>query len=158
MQKRNCITALICAAIFAFFLIQSQMLSDTAAYWPTIICSVGLALSCLEILLEGIKWRRTADHQEKFFPLTWVQTKRGLVALGILILWVVGLNTIGFLVTSLAALCVITVWFDPQKTEKEYHSRCSFLCGHWDYCLCHVWVFGRKLPQGPVNLRGEKHL
>ena len=67
MQKRNCITALICAAIFAFFLIQSQMLSDTAAYWPTIICSVGLALSCLEILLEGIKWRRTADHQEKFF-------------------------------------------------------------------------------------------
>ena len=112
MQKRNCITALICAAIFAFFLIQSQMLSDTAAYWPTII-------SCLEILLEGIKWRRTADHQEKFFPLTWVQTKRGLVALGILILWVVGLNTIGFLVTSLAALCVITVWFDPQKTKKN---------------------------------------
>ncbi len=119
MQKRNCITALICAAIFALFLIQSQMLSDTAAYWPTIICSVGLALSCLEILLEGIKWRRTADHQEKFFPLTWVQTKRGLVALGILILWVVGLNTIGFLVTSLAALCVITVWFDPQKTKKN---------------------------------------
>lgn len=129
MQKRNCITALICAAIFAFFLIQSQMLSDTAAYWPTIICSVGLALSCLEILLEGIKWRRTADHQEKFFPLTWVQTKRGLVALGILILWVVGLNTIGFLVTSLAALCVITVWFRIPEDEKEYHSRCSFLCG-----------------------------
>ena len=45
-----------------------------------------------------------------------------------------------------------------EEDEKEYHSRCSFLCGHWDYCLCHVWVFGRKLPQGPVNLRGEKHL
>ena len=119
MQKRNCITALICAAIFIFFLFQSQMLSDSAAYWPTIICSVGLVLSFLEIVLEGIKWRRAADSQEKFFPLTWEQTKHGLVVLGVLILWVVGLSTIGFLVTSLAALCAIAVWFDPHKTKKN---------------------------------------
>ena len=119
MQKRNCITALICAAIFIFFLIQSQMLSDTAAYWPSIICSVGLTLSCLEVLLEGIKWRRAAGNQEKFFPLTWEQTKHGLVVLGILILWVIGLSTIGFLVCSLAALCAIAVCFDPHKTKKN---------------------------------------
>ena len=119
MQKRNCITALICAAVFVFFLVQSQTLSDTAAYWPTIICSVGLALSCLEILLEGIKWRRTADSQGKVFPLTWAQTKHGLIVLGILILWIVGLSTIGFLVTSLAAMCAIAICFDPHKIKRN---------------------------------------
>ena len=53
------------------------------------------------------------------FPLTWEQTKHGLVVLGILILWVIGLSTIGFLVCSLAALCAIAVCFDPHKTKKN---------------------------------------
>lgn len=54
----------------------------------------------------------------KVLPSDLGADKRGLVALGILILWVVGLNTIGFLVTSLAALCVITVWFDPRRRKR----------------------------------------
>lgn len=119
MEKRNCVTALICAAIFGFFLFQSQFLSDTAAYWPTMICAVGLGLSGLEILLEGLKWRRAVGSQGKLFPLTWEQSKRGLVVLCILVLWVLGLSTVGFLITSLVALCAVAVWFEPIKTRRN---------------------------------------
>lgn len=94
----------------------------------------------------------------KVLPLTWVQTKRGLVALGILILWVCWTEYYRLPCHLSGSVVRHHRLVRSPEDEKEYHSRCSFLCGHWDYCLCHVWVFGRKLPQGPVNLRGEKHL
>ena len=119
MQKRNCVSSLICAAVFLFFLIQAGRLNDTAAYWPEIICTVGLGLSGLEILLEGIKWSKAADKQEKLWALTQEQTKRSLVLLGIMLLWIAGLTTLGFLVSSSAALCVIAIVFDPHKSKKS---------------------------------------
>ena len=86
MQKKNCFTSLICAAIFLFFLFQCNSLSETAAYWPRMICVVGLVLSVLETVLEGIKWVKTAGDQEKLWPLTGEQTKRSLILLGLLVL------------------------------------------------------------------------
>ena len=119
MEKRNCVTSLICAAVFAFFLFQCNSLSETAAYWPRIICIVGLVLAGLEILLEGFKWSSSTDKQEKLWALTPTQTKNSLILLGILILWIAGLTTIGFLVSSVAALCVIALVFDPRKSKKN---------------------------------------
>lgn len=80
---------------------------------------VGLALSCLEIVLEGYKWYRTAGEQEKLFPLTWPQTKRALILFVVLLLWSLGLNTLGFLVSSVLAMCVVAVYFDPNKTRRN---------------------------------------
>lgn len=119
MEKRNCVTSLLCAAIFAFFLFQCNSLSTAAAYWPRIICIVGLVLSGLEILLEGIKWSRNTEKQAKLWVLTPQQTKNSIVLLGILILWIAGLTTIGFLVSSAAALCVISIVFEPNKSKKK---------------------------------------
>lgn len=119
MQKKNCITALICAAIFLFFFFQCNFLTKTAAYWPRMICVVGLALSILEAALEGVKWTMTAGQQEKMWPLTAAQTKRSLILLGLLILWIAGLTTIGFLVSSVAVLCAIAVIFEPIKDKKH---------------------------------------
>ena len=119
MQKKNCVTSLICAAIFAFFLFQCASLSDSAAYWPRMICVVGLVLCGLEVALEGVKWYRTAEEQEKLWALSAAQTKRALILLGILVLWCMGLNTIGFLVSSLAALCAVAVYFEPEKTKRN---------------------------------------
>lgn len=83
------------------------------------ICVAGLALSMLEIAMEGRKWYRTADGQEKLFPLNGKQIERSLLLLGLLILWVAGLTTIGFLVSSVLALCAISVCFEPIKTQKN---------------------------------------
>ena len=119
MQKKNCFTSLICAAIFLFFLFQCNSLSETAAYWPRMICVVGLVLSVLETVLEGIKCVNTAGDQEKLWPLTGEQTKRSLILLGLLVLWIAGLTTIGFLVSSIVALCAIAIIFEPVKDKKH---------------------------------------
>ena len=119
MQKKNVVTSIICAAVFLFFLFQCGALSETAAYWPRMICIVGLALSTLEIALEGSKWYRTQNSQERLWALNLEQTKRGLILLGVLILWCLGLNTIGFLVTSLAALCAVALYFEPIKSRRH---------------------------------------
>ena len=119
MQKKNCFTSLICAAVFLFFLLQCNTLSETAAFWPRMICVVGLALSVLEFVLEGIKLVKTAGEQEKLWSLTGEQTKRSLILLGLLVLWIVGLTTIGFLVSSVAALCAIAIVFEPIKDKKH---------------------------------------
>ena len=108
MQKRNCISSFGCAAVFAFFLIQCASLSASAAYWPRIICIVGLSLSVLEIVLEGIKWSKAAAKQEKLWPLSAAQTKRSLILLGILVLWILGL-----------ALCAIALVFEPIRDKKH---------------------------------------
>lgn len=119
MQKKNCVSSLICAAVFLFFFFQCNSLSETAAYWPRIICIVGLALAGAEIALEGIKWRRNTNEQEALWVLTPEQTKNSLILLGLLLLWIAGLTTIGFLVSSVLALCAIAVAFDPQKGKKN---------------------------------------
>lgn len=119
MEKRNCVTSLICAAVFTFFLLQCNALSTAAAYWPRIICIVGLILSGLEILLEGIKWNRNTEKQEKLWVLTPQQTKNSILLLGLLILWIAGLTSIGFLVSSAAALCAISIVFEPNKSKKK---------------------------------------
>lgn len=119
MQKKNCFTSVICALVFLFFLIQCNSLSETAAYWPRMICIVGLVLAGLEILIEGYKWSKTAGEQEKLFPLDAEQTKRSGILLGLLILWIAGLTTLGFLVSSVLALCAIAVIFEPEKSKKN---------------------------------------
>ena len=119
MQKKNCFTSLICAALFLFLLLQSSSLSETAACWPRMICVVGLILSALEFALEGIKWVKTAGEQEKLWPLTGEQTKRSLIFLGLLALWIAGLTTIGFLSSSVVALSVIAVIFEPVRDRKH---------------------------------------
>lgn len=119
MQKKNCVTSVICAAVFLFFFFQCNSLNETAAYWPRIICIVGLALSGLEIALEGIKWSKNAASQDALWVLSPQQTKNSLILLGTLILWIAGLTTLGFLVSSVLALCAIAVVFDPQKTRKS---------------------------------------
>lgn len=119
MQKKNCFTSLICAAVFLFFFFQCNSLSETAAQWPRMVCIVGLTLSVLEIILEGVKWARTVGQQEKMWPLNVEQTKRSLLLLGLLVLWIAGLNTIGFLVSSVVALCAIAVIFEPIKDKKR---------------------------------------
>lgn len=119
MQKKNCITSLICAAIFTFFLLQCNSLNPSAAYWPRMICIVGLGLSALEILLEGVKRHKSTEKQEKLWVLSPAQSKHALILLGILILWSIGLNTLGFLVSSLIALCGVSIYFEPVKNRRN---------------------------------------
>ena len=97
MQKRNCFTSLLCAALFLFILVQCNALAESAALWPRLVCCVGLGLAGLEILVEGIQWARHPGEQQGLWALTPEQTKRSAILLGLLLLWISGLTTIGFL-------------------------------------------------------------
>lgn len=140
MNKRNCVSALVCAAVFVYFLIQSNALPEAAAYWPKIVCIVGLTLSGLEIVLEGVKWGKATGEQEKLWVLTPQQTKNSLIVLGLMILWIAGLTTIGFMVSSAAALCVVAVMFEPVKT-KGHIIRDIVVCALFGVALYYVFQF-----------------
>lgn len=119
MQKRNCFTSLLCAALFLFVLVQCNALAESAALWPRLVCCVGLGLAGLEILVEGIQWARHPGEQQGLWALTPEQTKRSAILLGLLLLWIAGLTTIGFLVSSVAALCAIALVFEPVKNKQN---------------------------------------
>lgn len=127
IDKRDCILSLFCAGVFAFFYLQCEDLMESGAYWPELICQTGMALSLLECVLAGFKWLRAGKTQKGLLPLTASQAKRVLILLAILGLWIWGLRTLGFLVSSLAALCVLTVWFEPEK-KTAYVLRDIFVC------------------------------
>ena len=127
MQKKNCVSLLLCAAVFAFFLFKCSSLSDAAAYWPRIICIVGLTLCALKLAIDSFTWYHTKEKQEKLWVLSTGQSKRALILLGIMVLWCMGLNTVGFLVTSLIALCAVAICFEPKKT-KRYIVRDVIAC------------------------------
>lgn len=119
MSKKNILSSFVCAALFGFFLFQCGKLSESAALWPRMICLLGLALALLQILLEVIRLAHTPEKSEKLFPLNGTQQKRVGAALLIVLFWVAGLTTVGFLVSSVAALCALAVLFDPDKTKKN---------------------------------------
>lgn len=127
MEKRNCITSMLCALVFVYFFIQCDDLAEKAALWPRIICIAGLVFTVLDIVIEGIKWLRLKNEQKPLWALTAEQTKRTATILCLLLVWIMGLTTIGFLVSSVIALCVIAVVFEPFK-DKQHIVRDLVVC------------------------------
>jgi hypothetical protein len=119
MAKRNCISSLLCAAVFGYFLYQCGFLKVSAAYWPKLICTAGLVLSILECVIDAFKWMKERGEQKSLMPLTFHQAKRFSMAVIFMVLWILGLKTIGFLVSSVIAMSVISCVFEIAKDRRH---------------------------------------
>ena len=116
MEKKNFVTALLFAGVFRYFYGQCGELMDASAYWPQLICVAGCALSLLQAALSGVKWAMRRGAQKGLNPFAAAQWKRIIFLLAVMILWIVGLQKLGFLTSSLAAVCAVAVAYDPHKT------------------------------------------
>ncbi len=105
-------------ACFLFFHFYSVRLASSAAYWPKLICTIGIALSSLSALVSGLKWR-TEKNAEKLFPLTSAQAKRALLIIAVMIVWMFAMSWIGYLLSSILATGVIILAFEPVKNKKN---------------------------------------
>lgn len=118
MNKRNFISSLVVMAFFAFFFWQAQALKQSAAYWPKLICIVGIALSLANALIAGIKWTKEKDR-EGVFPLNKKQLLNSLILLAVAACWMFCIPRIGYLVSSFTATCILVLVFEPIKDRKH---------------------------------------
>lgn len=118
MNKRNFISSLVVLAFFGFFFWQAQSLKASAAYWPKLICIVGMALSLVNALIAGIKWTKEKDG-EGMLPLNRKQLINSLILLAVAIAWILCIPRIGYLVSSFVATCILVLVFEPVKDRKH---------------------------------------
>ena len=105
-------------AFFIFFYVYSTRLASSAAYWPQLICVIGIALSSFSALVTGLKWRKEKDAG-KLLPLSMLQAKRALLITVVLVLWMFAMRFLGYLVSSSLATGIIIVAFEPVKNKRN---------------------------------------
>lgn len=116
MGRKNFISGLFILAFFGLFWYYSLTLEAGASYWPRMIAAAGTALSIPHILLSALAMRR---EEGGFSPISGVQARRVLFAAVTAALWVYCIPRIGWLVSSAAASCLITIVFEPAKTPRR---------------------------------------
>lgn len=120
MNRKNCISGLFWAAFFLFFLYLDSQMGEEASYWPGIISKLGLVLSLASSAVSALKWR--TSEGESLVPFHGAQVKRLELAFILLALWIVCMNIVGFLVSSVLFMALIGVLFEPVR-EKKYFIR-----------------------------------
>lgn len=118
MNKRNCISSFVVLALFAFFFWKAMSLKASAAYWPKLICVVGMVLSFINALVAGVKWAKEKDGVS-IFPLNRKQIINSLILLVVAVVWVYSIPRIGYLVSSFVATCILVLVFEPVKDWKH---------------------------------------
>lgn len=120
-MKKDCITGLAGAAFFSYFLFACGALSSSAAFWPRIICIVGLCLCMALAAVNAIKLRKLSASagQERLSPLSKKQCIRCGLLLLVLAVWTAFLEWAGFLAASTAALILIFLLYEPYRTKKR---------------------------------------
>lgn len=116
MNKRNFFSSLFVLGFFVFFYAYSQQLSESAAYWPKLICVVGGVLSAANAAVAGIQWKKDTE-QTALFPLNPAQLKRSGVLLVLAVAWVALVPVVGYLVTATLATLAVVLFFEPKRDK-----------------------------------------
>jgi len=120
MNKKDLITYSIWEGVFLLVLLWSGSLAESAAYWPRMICIIGLTLSFIGITRCGVAlFKEKKNTRESMFVLNKVQAKRAAVLLITMILWIILIKPLGFLVSSFFAVNFIVIYFETLKSRKK---------------------------------------
>lgn len=118
MNKRNFFSSLFVLAFFIFFYVYAQGLSDSAAYWPKLICIVGGVLSAANAAVAGVQWQKNRDHAA-LFPLNLSQLKRSSLLLVVAAVWVFLVPIVGYLITATLATLIVVLVFEPKRDKAH---------------------------------------
>ena len=118
MNKRNFFSSLIVLAFFAAFYSMSLSLSDSASYWPKLICVVGGVLSLLQAALSAVQMKKDGEGIA-LFPLSMAQLKNGAVLLVVASVWLFCISRVGYLISSILETGILVCVFEPVKDKKH---------------------------------------
>lgn len=118
LNKRNFFSSLFVLAFFVFFYVCSLGLSDSAAYWPKLICVVGGVLSAANAAAAGVQWQKSRDNAA-LFPLNLSQLKRSALLLVVAAVWVFLVPIVGYLVTATLATLIVVLVFEPKRDKAH---------------------------------------
>lgn len=120
MNKKDLITYSIWGSLFFFVMLWCGSLPESAAYWPRMICIIGLTLSLIGIIRCGIVLIKERNMtRERILVLDKVQAKRAAVLLSIMIIWIALIKILGFLVSSFFAVNLIVLYFEATKSPRK---------------------------------------
>ena len=117
MAKNNKIASLVLLALFGVGLYMAFSFPERSSYFPKIICTCGLILSAI-LLVKSIGEEKNGSS-EKVEPLS-PKARKMLVVMGsLIVLYAVGISTLGFGVSTFLFVAISGVILYPQKISKE---------------------------------------
>lgn len=116
MAKSNKIAGLILLALFSVGLFMTFSFPAQSSYFPKIICILGVLLS---ILLIALAFRGEKEETESAPTLSSKARKMLIVMTGLIILYALGITTLGFAVSTFLFMVVSGVILYPEKISKD---------------------------------------
>lgn len=117
MEKSNKIAGLILLALFSVGLFMTFSFPAQSSYFPKIICVLGILLS---ILLIALAFRRDSEGETENAPVLSAKARRMLIVMtGLIILYALGITTLGFAVSTFLFMVVSGVILYPEKITKD---------------------------------------
>ncbi len=117
MAKSDKIAGLILLALFSAGLFMAFSFPVQSSYFPKIICILGILLS---ILLVALAFRGDKEGESENTPVLSTKARKMLVVMtGLIILYALGITTLGFAVSTFLFMVVSGVILYPEKITKD---------------------------------------
>jgi hypothetical protein len=117
MTKNNKIAGAVLLVFFAIALFMARSFPTQSSYFPTIICVLGILLSVILIVSAFVTEARGKGKPAK--PLTSKAKKMIAIMTGLIVLYAIGMKTIGFAVSTFIYIVVSGLILYPEKITKE---------------------------------------
>lgn len=118
MNKRNCVSGIFWICFFVYFLFLCLKLDKESAYWPKLICVIGLGLSVVSTVHSAIA-QKNEKGQAAVLPFSYSQMKRITIIFALLVFWVICIEIIGFLTSSVIFMAAVFIVFEPERVKKK---------------------------------------
>lgn len=117
MAKSNKIAGLILLVLFSVGLFMASSFPAQSSYFPKIICVLGVLLSII-FLVSAFREEKKADAQKA--PVLSPKARKMLVVMtALIILYALGITTLGFGASTFLFMLVSGVILYPEKITKE---------------------------------------
>ena len=117
MTKNNKIAGGILLVFFAIALYMAGSFPTQSSYFPKFICILGIALSAVLIILAFVQEKKGNGETAK--PLSPKAKKMIAIMTGLIILYALGITTIGFAVSTFLYIVGTGLILYPEKITKE---------------------------------------
>ena len=116
MKKNNIIAGLILLVFFAAALVMALSFPTESSYFPIFICGLGILLSLVLIISALVRGKGSEEPVKK---LSGKAKKMIAIMTGLIVLYAIGMTTIGFAVSTFIFIVVSGFILYPEKITKE---------------------------------------
>ena len=117
MTKNNKIAGVILLAFFGIALYMASSFPTQSAYFPKVICILGILLSVILIVLAFVQEKNGKGGEAK--PLSPKAKKMIAIMTALIIAYAIGITTLGFAVSTFLYIVVTGLILYPEKITKK---------------------------------------